>query len=33
MPGFVKPTRKVVQVFMEYIRPVCKKISDDEKRG
>lgn len=30
---FTTNAKKIVQVFMEYIRPVCKKISDDEKRG
>lgn len=30
--GFLN-AKKIVQVFMEYIQPVCKKISDDEKRG
>lgn len=30
---FTTNAKKIVQVFMEYIQPVCKKISDDEKRG
>lgn len=30
---FTTNAKKIVHVFMEYIRPVCKKISDDEKRG
>lgn len=30
---FTTNAKTIVQVFMEYIQPVCKKISDDEKRG
>ena len=30
---FTTNAKKIVQVFMEHIQPVCKKISDDEKRG